>query len=475
MHKWIAVIVPMAMAAAAPLSAAPAGRTLRLSAALSSARADETQPVWVFFRDKQGSAAPAALTPRALARRQARGSLPLVDAADAAVAPGYLAEVERIAHVRHASRWFNAASVDATPAQVDALAALPFVERLDLVRRFRRQPEPADAPAEGKLRASARKVAAIDYGLSLGQLEQIGVPTLHRAGYDGTGVMVAIFDAGFDNLAHEAFASTRILAQYDFVNGDLDVANGSGRGEGSHGTNTLSVIGGYREGMLVGPAYGASFLLGKTEDTSRETPVEEDHWAAAAEWAEAAGADVISSSLGYLDYDAGFRSLNPSELDGDTAISTRAADLAAERGVVVVNSAGNQGFDRTHNTLGAPADGYGVIAVGAVDATGARASFSSVGPSADGRIKPDVAAQGVAVVAAGSPSRTSYRLVNGTSFSCPLTAGVAALLVQIHPTRTAAEIRDAMRASGSQAASPDNLLGYGIVNATLAAASLSGR
>ncbi|MET0553276.1 MAG: S8 family serine peptidase [Vicinamibacteria bacterium] len=473
MHKWMAVLAAMA---AAPLAAEPAGRTLRLSAALEAARADEAQPVWVFFRDKGEAAAPVALTPRALARRQARGALPIVTSADVPVAPAYLSAVAGIGRVRHASRWFNAVSVDATPGQVEALAALPFVERLDLVARFRRQPEPADAPAEGNVRTSRQRTpAAIDYGPSLGQLEQIGVPTLHRAGYDGTGVLIAVFDAGFDNLGHEAFASTKIVAQYDFVNGDLDVANGSDRGQGSHGTNTLSVIGGYREGMLVGPAYGATYMLGKTEDTTRETPVEEDHWAAAAEWAEAAGADVISSSLGYLDYDAGFRSLTARELDGDTAVSTRAADLAAERGVVVVNSAGNSGFDATHNTLGAPADGHGVIAAGAVDASGARASFSSVGPSADGRIKPDVSAQGVAVVAAGSPSRTSYRLVNGTSFSCPLTAGVAALLVQIHPTRTAAEIRDAMRASGSQAAAPDNLLGYGIVDAVRAAASLSGR
>ena len=473
MHKWIAVVV--AMAAAAPLSAAPAGRTLRLEAALASARADETQPVWVFFRDKDGAAAPVALTPRALARRQARGSLPLVGAADAPVAPGYLAEVERIAHVRHASRWFNAASVDATPAQVEALAALPFVERLDLVRRFRRQPEPEGAPAEGRLRASARTAAAIDYGLSLGQLEQIGVPTLHRAGYDGTGVMIAVLDAGFDNLGHEAFASMQIVAQYDFVNVDLDVANASDRGEGSHGTSTLSVLGGFADGMLVGPAYGAYFLLAKTEDTTRETPVEEDHWAAAAEWAEAAGADVISSSLGYLTYDTGFRSYTAAQMDGDTAISTRAADLAAERGVVVVNSAGNDGLDSTHNTLGAPADGQGVVAVGAVDRTGRRASFSSVGPSADGRIKPDVAAQGQAVIAAGSGTSSSYRFVNGTSFSCPLTAGVAALLLQARPEATAEQVRAALRASGSQAAAPNNLLGWGIVNAPRAVDFLEAR
>ena len=251
MYKWMAVLAALS---AAPLAAEPAGRTLRLSAALESARADETQPVWVFFRDKGEAAAPLALTPRALARRQARGALPLVTAADAPVVAAYVAEVARIARLRHTSRWFNAASLDATPAQVEALAALPFVERLDLVARFRRRPEPAGAPVEAGLRASQKRTpAAIDYGPSLGQLEQIGVPALHRAGYDGTGVLIAVFDAGFDNLGHEAFASTKIVAQYDFVNGDLDVANGSGRGEGSHGTSTLSVIGGYRGGHAGGP------------------------------------------------------------------------------------------------------------------------------------------------------------------------------------------------------------------------------
>jgi subtilisin family serine protease len=462
-----------ASAAAAERPGAPASE--RLQTALERSGPGETQAVWVFLRDKAGAAAAAPLTPRALSRRQLRGIGPVVTDADRPVSAAYLEQVAgAVTRVRHASRWLNAVSVDATPPQVEALRGLPFVERLDLVARFQRPTEPPGAPA-ARASSARRSRAAIDYGPSLSQLALIGVPELHALGLSGEGVVVAVFDAGFDNLTHEAFASMKILAQYDFVNGDLDVANGADRGEGSHGTSTLSVLGGFADGMLVGPAYGAYYLLGKTEDTTRETPVEEDHWAAAAEWAEAAGADVISSSLGYLTYDAGFRSYTAAQMDGDTAISTRAADLAAERGVVVVNSAGNEGFDSTHNTLGAPADGQGVIAVGAVDPAGARAAFSSVGPSADGRIKPDVAAQGQAVLAAASGTPRSYRFVNGTSFSCPLTAGVAALLLQAHPEATAAQVRAALRASGSQAATPNNLLGWGIVNAPLAVAILDGR
>ena len=475
MRSALALLAMVAWAATAGASERAAPATLRLQVALERTHAGETQAVWVFLRDKVDAQA-APLTPRALSRRQARGTGPLVTDADRPVSAVYLDQVTRAAtRVRHASRWLNAVSVDATPAQVEALRTLPFVERLDLVARFRRTPEPPDSPAVRSSSAARKSRVAVDYGASLGQLAQIGVPELHAAGLTGDGVMVAVFDTGFDNLSHEAFASMKIVAQYDFVNGDLDVANGADRGEGSHGTSTLSVLGGFAEGMLVGPAYGATFLLGKTEDTTRETPVEEDHWAAAAEWAEAAGADVISSSLGYLDYDAGFTSYTPAQLDGDTAVSTRAADLAAERGVVVVNSAGNSGSNPTHNTLGAPADGHGVLAVGAVDATGARTSFSSVGPSADGRIKPDVAAQGQAVLAAASGTPHSYRYVNGTSFSCPLTAGVAALLLQMHPEATAAQVREAMRASGSQAAAPDNLLGWGIVNGAAAGRLLDAR
>jgi subtilisin family serine protease len=245
------------------------------------------------------------------------------------------------------------------------------------------------------------------------------------------------------------------------------VGNGGDRGEGSHGTATLSVLGGFREGELIGPAFAATFLLAKTEDTESETKVEEDNWAAAAEWAEALGADVISSSLGYLEFDRGQPSYSFADMDGRTAIVTRAAELAAERGVVVVNSAGNSGFHPSHNTLGAPSDGAHVLAVAAVTATGQRASFSSVGPSADGRIKPDVAAQGQSVKVAGSRPG-EYRLANGTSFSCPLTAGAVALLLQARPELSADDVIAVVRGSARRAGAPDNLTGYGIVDATAA-------
>jgi subtilisin family serine protease len=233
------------------------------------------------------------------------------------------------------------------------------------------------------------------------------------------------------------------------------------------------VIGGFQPGRLIGPAFAATFLQAKTEDTTSETPVEEDNWAAAAQWAEARGADVISSSLGYLIFDAPHRSYTFSDMNGQTAVSTRAADAAAARGVVVVNSAGNGGFNSEHNTLGEPSDGRRVIAVGAVDVRGNRTSFSSVGPTADGRVKPDVMAQGADVFAAVPFSSSLYFPVDGTSFSCPLTAGVAALLVQARPDAGVDRIADALRLTASRAGSPDNQQGHGIIDALAAVQALS--
>jgi subtilisin family serine protease len=308
----------------------------------------------------------------------------------------------------------------------------------------------------------------MDYGSSRGQLAQINVPAVHDLGLHGEGIVIAVLDSGFNNLAHEAFSTLEILDTRDFVNGDRDVSDGADKGRGDHGTQTLSVLGGFKPGQLIGPAFAAAFLLAKTENTESETPVEEDNWAAAAEWAEARGADVISSSLGYLDFDNPATSYGFADMDGETAISTLAADRAAARGVVVVNSAGNSGFNASHNTLGAPADGKRVIAVAAVTPGGIRTDFSSVGPSADGRIKPDLAAQG-SLVKAASPGRADgYELVAGTSFSCPLTAGAAALLLQAHPTYKVDVVSDTLRTTASQAARPDTLLGWGIVDALAA-------
>ena len=468
-----------ALPAAEP--AAPGRVSERLEAGLRAGRADDRHLVWVYFRDKGAQARAASprlpITPRALSRRSLRAAgQPATGAIDLPLDRGYVDAVARsVVRIRQESRWFNAVSVEATAAQVRALEGLPFVGALDVVRRYRRGPSErvSDAPASASASAAPGRPRALvlDYGTSLGQVRQIGVPAVHETGLHGEGVIIAIFDTGFNNLAHEVFAPMTILARRDFVNGDEDVADGSDQGEGSHGTMTLSVLGGFKEGQLIGPAFGAGFILAKTENTFSETPVEEDNWAAAAEWAEALGADVISTSLGYLEYDSPFTSYGFSDMNGDTAISTRAADLAASLGVVVVASAGNAGFDPAHNTLGAPADGHGVIAAGAVDVFGNRAFFSSVGPTADGRIKPDVAAQGLGVKVASPTSPSLYGFASGTSFSCPLTAGVAALVLQAHPAYTPQQVADALRSTASKAAAPDNLLGYGIVNALAAVQS----
>jgi serine protease AprX len=475
------ILIPAFVLSLAPLPAAeqapPSRLSDRLEASLRAGRADDRHLVWVYFRDKGAEAKAASvrlpLTPRALSRRSLRAAgRPATGPLDLPLSRAYVdAVAARVLKVRQESRWFNAVSVEATGAQVRALEALPFVTRLDVVRRYRRGPgeRVSDLAAARTTAAPSRpRALVLDYGTSIGQLRQIGVPAVHETGLHGEGVIIAVFDAGFSNLAHEVFAPMSILARRDFVNGDEDVGDGGDQGEGSHGTATLSVLGGFKEGQLIGPAFAAGFILAKTENTFSETPVEEDNWAAAAEWAEALGADVISSSLGYLQYDSPFTSYGFADMNGDTAISTRAADMAASLGVVVVNSAGNSGFDATHNTLGAPADGRGVIAAGAVDAAGMRAFFSSVGPTTDGRIKPDVAAQGVAVKVASSTWPSVYGFASGTSFSCPLTAGVAALVLQAHPEYTPQQVADALRKTASKAGTPDNLLGYGIVNAAAA-------
>lgn len=449
-------------------------RSAWLDTAMRQARASEPLAVWVYFADKGSASGGAAATmdpstARARARR-ARRATPTATTAfeDRALAPHYVAEVgRRVARVRQESRWLNALSVEATPQQIEALSALSFVSRLDVVRRYRRDRGEEIELLPGRQRASAvlREGEAgepLDYGTGLDQVKQIRVPELHERGLHGEGVVVAMLDSGFPNLGHEAFASMKILATRDFVKGD-----DSSDGTHSHGTNTLSTIGGFRNGELIGPAFGASFLLAVTEDARSETPVEEDNWVAAAEWAESMGADVISSSLGYVEFDLPFTSYTDRDMDGQTAITTRAAALAAERGVVVVNSAGNEGLDLQHNTLVAPADGVRVVSVAAVDRNGVRASFSSVGPSADGRIKPDVAAMGVRVKVAYQ-QENFYAISSGTSFSCPLTAGVVALILQAHPTYTVDQVIAALRTTASHAETPDSLLGWGLVDAVRA-------
>jgi len=273
-------------------------------------------------------------------------------------------------------------------------------------------------------------------------------------------------DAGFNNLEHQVFANmiseNRILGTWDFVNNDTIVDDQGDMGTGNHGTMTLSTIGGFYEGQLIGPAYGAKYILTKTENTDSETTVEEDNWVAAMEWAENNwGPDITSTSLGYIDFDDG-SGYDASELDGNTATITIGADIAASLGILVVNSAGNEGSGTT--TIGAPADGDSVLAVGAVYADGNRVSFSSVGPTGDGRIKPEVMAQGSGVTVASPYSSDGYTTESGTSFSCPLTAGASAVLMQMVPSASNMDIFEALKMTANNHETPNNEYGWGIID-----------
>ena len=465
------VIVATGVCALVPLSGQGAGAQVApgLDTALRQGQPDDVHAIWVYLRDKGANAAarPTTLSARAIGRRARRSAVARrTTYEDQAVARDYVDQVAaRVTRVRHTLRWFNAISVDATAAQARALTTLPFVDRLDLVRQAPRTDEPIVAAdggtgERGRVRARA---TGLDYGTGLDQVAQIRVPELHQRGLDGSGVLIAVFDSGFPSLDHEAFTNMNIVAERDFVN-RVDTVRGSTH---PHGLATLSVIGGYSPGQLIGPAYGASFILAVTEDWRSERPIEEDNWAAAAEWAEAMGVDVISSSLGYSAFDFPFPGYSDRDMDGATAITTRAAFMAAVRGVVVVNSAGNGGYHPTRNTLGAPADGLYVVAAGGVDRGGLRSPFSSVGPTADGRIKPDVAALATSVKIAVQGTQ-SYGFASGTSFSCPLIAGVAALVLQANPSFIIDDVVLALRSTASQRAAPDNLLGWGIVDAVAA-------
>jgi subtilisin family serine protease len=275
-----------------------------------------------------------------------------------------------------------------------------------------------------------------------------------------------MMDVGFRK-THQAFRSARIIAERDFVMGDNDVQRNPSDSRDysdAHGTSTWSLLGGFAPGVLVGPAFGADFILARTEDDRSETPVEEDYWAAGIEWAESLGAEVVSSSLGYTDW------YQFKDMDGKTAVTTKAAARAAALGVVVVNAAGNERRNAWGHII-APADGYDVIAVGAVDATGRIASFSSPGPTADGRVKPEVCAMGVNNFVATSGLTTgdgTYVRGNGTSYATPLIGGVVALLLEAHRSWTPKDVRNALMKTANNAAAPNNDFGWGVIDAAAA-------
>lgn len=429
---------------------------------------DSNKIVWIYFKDKGPKAnhilskATNLISERAVQRRlKVTNSDQLINSRDLPLEMSYIESVKPfINRIRSKSKWLNAISVEINPDKIKKVEAFKFVERIAPVLSYRKNIIKEESIEFSKPPHLKKSSVDLDYGFAFTQLDLINVPALHDLGLYGQGVLICMLDDGFNLInMHEAFDSLDVVATWDFIHDDeLVDDSGLDATEGWHGTRTLSCIAGYSPGVLIGPAFKASFLLAKTEVNSSETSIEEDFWVEGIEWAENMGADIASSSLGYIDW------YTQDEMDGNTAVTTIAADIAVELGMIVVTSAGNEGFNKTENTLIAPADGHHVIGVGAVTSSGERSSFSSVGPSADGRIKPDVAAMGSSVFIASSYDSVGYTYNNGTSYSCPLTSGSIALLLNAYPHLTPQEVYYAITSTASQSSSPDNLLGWGIID-----------
>ena len=427
----------------------------------------------VYFRDKAGTpysvAQPQAfLSARALARRSRQGIAVLPR--DLPVNPAYVTQIRNVnggPKVLYTSRWFNAALVACDSVTLARIKALPAVRSAATLNRSLAPMVSSPTPLVPMSAVAARSTQATraQYGPAYAQNKQIGVLAMHDAGFRGEGMQIAVFDAGFPGVdqipaLQPLFQSQRLLGTRNFVDGGTNVYLRSG-----HGTNCVSTMAANQANFYIGTAPKASYHLCITEDVWSEHPVEEANWLAAAEYADSAGVDVISSSLGYTDFDAPSKSYTYSDMNGRTAISSRAAAGAARVGMVVVSAAGNEGNKLWHY-ISAPADADSIISVGAVDSLGTHAGFSSYGPSADGRIKPTLSAMGLAA-AVLAPNGLPFR-GSGTSYACPILAGMVAGFWQANPTLTAQEVILALRATASQAVIPDNTLGYGIPNFVLA-------
>ena len=435
----------------------------------SSGFGQATAKYLVLLRDKASSPYSVSqpdkfLSQRSIQRRQ-KQSIP-VQERDLPVNPAYVAQLRQAgATVWFTSRWLNAVLVEANDATIATVQTLPFVKGLEFGRALNKiqgssEPRVSSARTPGSARESAID-PPLEYGISEAQITQIGVDKMHQRGYHGEGILIGVLDAGFLNadkvgFLKPVFDEKRVLATYDFVNKETRVYE-----DNDHGLEVLSAIAATADKQLYGTAYKASFILLRTEDAATERQVEEANWLLGAEYADSAGVDVINSSLGYFQFDDALSDYTYKNLDGKTALSTRAAQIATETGMVVVVAAGNEGAGQWRY-ISAPSDAASVLAIGAVTQAGQRASFSSFGPSTDGRVKPDLAARGQGVVVGKAAG--GIGLQNGTSVATPLIAGLVAGFWQAHPNLTAAQVTDALRRSGSQYSKPDDQLGYGIPN-----------
>lgn len=431
-----------------------------------------TNIYWVQFTDKNNSPysidnPEEYLSQRALERR-ARLNIE-IDEFDIPVNPQYLQAVADCgAQLLNPSKWLNGVTVYTTSQSVvDAINALDFVMAVRNCPDFPEAQRDKEIWLANEMKESSKPVIYRDfYGGAHNQVYQLKVNELHDMGFHGEGVHIAVLDGGFERTpGHSCFDAMRdegrLLGVRDFVYGSTSVYSQS-----THGTSCLSTMAAYDPNNMVGTAYKASFYLIHTEDSFNENIVEEFNWVSGAEYADSLGVDLCTTSLGYIDFDMPQWDHSVVDFDGKTAPMTIGAEIAVSRGMICTNSAGNEYAG--YCTLGIPADAEHVITVGAVDAAGNRADFSSTGPTYDGRIKPDVMAQGQGTYVASSWGSDPYQYGSGTSFSNPVLAGAVALLRQAMPNASVQDICDALRASGNNVNEPDNYYGYGIPDMVMA-------
>lgn len=429
------------------------------------------EDAWIYFNAKPNAAfyfdSPLEmLSQRALDRRTSQNIV--LDFKDIPIESTYISQIKSTIGitVMAKSKWLNAIHIRGTQTAITSLKAFSFIDRIDFADKSLNLV--AKKTSSFKITKVDKKLdTKIDftYGTSGNQIQMLNGNQLHQQNYTGAGKIIAIMDAGFPGVdTAQPFQRLRdnnqILGGYDFVSRSPDFYVLD-----SHGTSVLSCMGGYTENQLVGTAPDASYYLFITEDDTSENPIEESLWVEAAERADSLGVDIINTSLGYFDFDNPNYNYTYSDMNGTTAFISRGADIAFSRGMIVVASAGNSG-NTADPYIGAPADAAGVVAIGAVTATETLATFSSVGPSFDNRIKPDVMAQGQTVFLSNEVGAIGTS--SGTSFSSPIMAGMIACLWQAFPSKTNQEIKQLILESSDRFVIPDNQFGYGIPDFALA-------
>lgn len=417
---------------------------------------------WVQFTDKKDTPysifkPQEFLSPRAIERRQRLGIE--IDEMDLPVTPKYIAELKKKgATIYTVSKWFNAVTIYLEDEnRLNEIKKLPFVRTVEATGRYRK-PRPIRIQKNRDYKSNYPRINNY-YGHSYNQIAMLNGQSLHQIGFRGDGMLIAVLDGGFVNFEISPFfdsvrTANKVLISRDFVDNDNWSYEAS-----NHGFNVVSTIVGNLPGLLVGTSPDATVICIRTEEVGSELRIEEDNWIAGAEYADSLGVDVINSSLGYTSFDNKEMTYSYEDMDGNTARISVGADIASKKGILVVNSAGNEG-DGSWRYVGAPADADSVLTVGAVDRNREKANFSSFGPTRDGRIKPSVSARGQQTVVATPTYRVDS--VNGTSFSSPVMAGMVSSLWQAFPNKTNMEIKNAVEQSGDLANNPNNYLGYGI-------------